>query len=140
MVRLVVTGGLGFIGSNFIRHRFSRFPESYVINLDSISYGSNLQNLAEVEDNPRYHFEKCDVRNTEKATSLIRQGDVVVHFAAETHVDRSIANPSAFLESNVIGTHSLLEAARKSNIKKFVQISTDEVYGSASSNQSFSLF
>ena len=82
-------------------------------------------------------FEKCDVRNTEEVTSLIQQADVVVHFAAETHVDRSISNPSAFLESNVIGTHTLLEAARKSKLQKFIQISTDEVYGSAPGNQTF---
>jgi dTDP-glucose 4,6-dehydratase len=137
MDRLLVTGGLGFIGSNFIRQRFSRILDSHIINLDSMSYGSNLLNLAEFEGDQRYHFEKCDVRDTEKVSSLVRQADVVVHFAAETHVDRSIASPTAFLESNVIGTHSLLDAARKANVKKFVQISTDEVYGSASGNQSF---
>jgi dTDP-glucose 4,6-dehydratase len=102
-----------------------------------MSYGSNPRNLAELDGNLRYRFEKCDVRNTQQITKLIEQVDVVVHFAAETHVDRSIANPTAFLESNVIGTHSLLEASRKANVRKFIQISTDEVYGSAPGNQSF---
>lgn len=116
----------------------SRFPATKILNMDSMSYGSNPQNLADLEDDPRYRFEKCDVRNMEKVTNRIQQADVVVNFAAETHVDRSIANPLAFLESNVIGTFTLLEAARKSKVEKFIQISTDEVYGSAPGNQSFS--
>ncbi len=135
--RLLVTGGLGFIGSTFIHDRLSRFPGSRILNLDSLSYGSNAQNLADLEDDPRYRFEKCDVRNMKEVTNLIQQADVVVNFAAETHVDRSIANPLVFLESNVIGTYTLLEAARKSKVQKFIQISTDEVYGSAPGNQSF---
>ena len=105
--------------------------------MDSLSYGSNPQNLADLENDPRYHFEKCDVRNMQNVTNFIQQADVVVHFAAETHVDRSIAKPLPFLESNVIGTCTLLEAARKSKVQKFVQISTDEVYGSAPGIQSF---
>jgi len=137
MDKLLVTGGLGFIGSNFIRERIERFPESYIINVDSMSYGSNPLNLADLEGSRRYRFEKCDIRDNEKISKLIQLVDVVVHFAAQTHVDRSIVNPSAFLESNVIGTHSLLEASRKSNIRRFVQISTDEVYGTAPGNQSF---
>ena len=137
MDRLLVTGGLGFIGSNFIHHQISRSPESYIINVDSMSYGSNPNNLTDVQSNPRYRFEKCDLRNSEQISKIIKQVELVVNFAAETHVDRSIANPTAFLESNVIGTHTLLEASRKADIRKFIQISTDEVYGSASINESF---
>jgi len=137
MDRLLVTGGLGFIGSNFIRDRMSRFPDSYIVNVDSLTYGSNLRNLADLADRRNYRLEKCDIRNSEEIAKLVQQVDVVVHFAAETHVDRSIPNPSISLENNVRGTCALLEAARKSKIKNFVQISTDEVYGSASNNQTF---
>jgi len=137
MDRLLVTGGLGFIGSNFIHDRISRFPELDIINLDSMSHGSNPSSLTDLDGNLRYRFEKCDVRNIDQITKLIQLVDVIVHFAAETHVDRSIVNPTAFLESNVIGTHNLLEASRKANVSRFIQISTDEVYGSATGNQSF---
>jgi len=137
MDRLLVTGGLGFIGSNFIHSRLSNFPDSQVTNLDSISYGANPQNLAGIERDPRYQFVKCDVRDNEKLEELVSRADVIVNFAAETHVDRSIANPSAFLESNVIGTHTLLEVSRRKSIRRFVQISTDEVYGSAAKGTSF---
>jgi dTDP-glucose 4,6-dehydratase len=137
MVKLLVTGGLGFIGSNYIQDRINRFPESSIINVDSMSYGSNPRNLASLEGNLRYRFEKCDIRNTEQITKLVKQVDLIVHFAAETHVDRSIAKPSAFLESNVIGTHSLLEASRKADVRRFVHVSTDEVYGSAPRDESF---
>jgi dTDP-glucose 4,6-dehydratase len=132
MDRLLVTGGLGFIGSNFIHDRLVKFSDSHIVNLDAVSYGANLQNLADLANDPRYRFEKCDVRNMERAAELVSNADVVVNFAAETHVDRSISTPTAFLESNVIGTCSLLEAARKNEVRKFIQISTDEVYGSAS--------
>lgn len=137
MDRLLVTGGLGFIGSNFIYHRLSNQPESHIVNLDSMSYGSNPENLASLAHDSRYQLVKADIRDGKKVEELVAQVDIVVNFAAETHVDRSISNPSAFLESNVIGTHTLLEAARKSNVRKFVQISTDEVYGSATGNESF---
>jgi dTDP-glucose 4,6-dehydratase len=132
MDRLLVTGGLGFIGSNFIHDRLVKFSDSHIVNLDAVSYGANLQNLADLANDPRYRFEKCDVRNMERVAELVSNADVVVNFAAETHVDRSISTPTAFLESNVIGTCSLLEAARKNEVRKFIQISTDEVYGSAS--------
>jgi dTDP-glucose 4,6-dehydratase len=137
MHKLLVTGGLGFIGSNFILDRLTNYPDSDIHNLDSMSYGANPQNLSRVRNDSRYHFMKCDLRDRKQVEELVSVADIVVNFAAETHVDRSIANPTAFLESNVIGTQSLLEGARKANVKKFVQISTDEVYGSASSSQSF---
>ena len=137
MDKVLVTGGLGFIGSNFIHDLMNRFPESYIINLDSMSYGSNPNNLADIERNPRYRFERCDIRKIDETIQLVREVDIIVNFAAETHVDRSIANPKVFLESNVIGTYNLLEASRKAKVRKFVQISTDEVYGSAVSNQTF---
>jgi len=100
------------------------------MNLDSMSYGSNPQNLANLQNNPRYKFVKCDVRDTARVLEVMASAELVVNFAAETHVDRSISDPEAFLQSNTIGTFSMLEAARKSNVKKFIQISTDEVYGS----------
>jgi dTDP-glucose 4,6-dehydratase len=137
MDKLLVTGGLGFIGSNFIHDQITKFSDSHIVNLDAMSYGANLQNLADLANNPRYRFEKCDLRNTQKVAELVSNIDVLVNFAAETHVDRSISTPTAFLESNVIGTCSLLEAARKNNVSKFIQISTDEVYGSASSGENF---
>src|SRR5208282_3192669 len=137
MDRLLVTGGLGFIGSNFIRNRIETFPDSYILNLDSMSYGANRQNLASEEDNSRYRFVKCDLRDTQKIGELVSSAEVIINFAAETHVDRSISNPSAFLESNVIGTYTLLEAAKKSNVRLFIQISTDEVYGPALGTKSF---
>ncbi len=137
MDRLLVTGGLGFIGSNFIRNRIESFPDSHILNLDSMSYGANRQNLANEEDNSRYQFVKCDLRDSRKIGELVSSADAIINFAAETHVDRSISNPSAFLESNVIGTYTLLEAAKKSNVRRFIQISTDEVYGPALCTKSF---
>ena len=137
MDRLLVTGGLGFIGSNFIRDRVMNFHTSHILNLDSMSYGANQQNLANEEKNSRYQFVKCDLRDAKKVGELVSSADVIVNFAAETHVDRSIANPSAFLESNVIGTYTILEAARKSNVRRFIQISTDEIYGPALGTKSF---
>jgi len=136
-MNLLVTGGLGFIGGNFIHNRLSSFPDTNVLNLDSMSYGANPRSLEDLNANLRYRFEKCNVMDTKRVGEIASQIDVIVNFAAETHVDRSISNPKVFLESNVIGTHSLLEVARKGNVQKFVQISTDEVYGSASGIASF---
>ena len=137
MHKLLITGGLGFIGSNFILDRLANYPDSDIYNLDSMSYGANPQNLARVTNDSRYHFVKCDLRDRKQIEELVSVADIVVNFAAETHVDRSISQPSAFLESNVVGTCTLLEATRNSNVRKFVQISTDEVYGSASGTKSF---
>ncbi len=135
---ILITGGLGFIGSNFIRYIAQTNQSLEIINLDSISYGAVHQNLGDSESMPGYRFVKGDVADREVVNDLVRNSEVVVHFASETHVDRSISNPEAFLHSNVLGTFTLLEAARTCNIKKFVHISTDEVYGSASGSATFS--
>jgi len=137
MSNILVTGGLGFIGSNFIHSRLSGFPDTNILNLDSMSFGANPRSLDDLNTNSRYQFEKCNVTDAKKLSEVSSQIDVIVNFAAETHVDRSISNPEAFLESNVIGTHRLLEFARKRDVRKFVQISTDEVYGSAPSTMTF---
>ena len=133
MNTVLVTGGLGFIGSNFILNYLESTPESHILNVDSMSYGSNPLNLVSLTNDSRYEFVKCDIRDTEKVTRLISSVETVVNFAAETHVDRSISDPVSFLQSNTIGTFSLLEAARKGNLSKFIQVSTDEVYGSTES-------
>lgn len=129
-MKLLVTGGAGFIGSNFVLYWLKNYPNDSIINLDLLTYAGNLENLKEVESHPGYQFVRgdiCDVPLVEKlATENI---DVIVHFAAESHVDRSIADASVFVRTNVIGTHVLLEAARKNNIR-FHHVSTDEVYGS----------
>jgi len=137
MDRLLVTGGCGFIGSNFIQNRIRTHSDSSVVNVDSLSYGSNPRNLVKVNSNPRYRFVKSDIRDSERITELVADSDVLVNFAAETHVDRSISNPQKFVESNVVGTQKLLEAAKGSKIRKFIQISTDEVYGSARRDERF---
>jgi len=131
-VNVFVTGGAGFIGSNFIRYLLNAFPDYHVINYDALTYAGNLDNLNEISEHPNYHFIKGDVRDYPLVLRILEEHniDVIVNFAAESHVDRSITNPSVFAETNVLGTQSLLEAARVLNIKKYVQISTDEVYGS----------
>lgn len=130
-MRILVTGGAGFIGSNYIRYVLREHPEDEVINLDALTYAGNLENLYDAEYNSHYHFIKGDIAKPDdvsKAFSLGVHG--VVNFAAESHVDRSILNPEAFIRSNVLGTQVLLEAARQARVDKFVQVSTDEVYGS----------
>ncbi|MGC9019578.1 MAG: dTDP-glucose 4,6-dehydratase, partial [Candidatus Bipolaricaulaceae bacterium] len=131
-MKLLVTGGAGFIGSNFIRHILKEHPDWHVVNLDKLTYAGNLANLKDVEADPRYSFVKGDIANRELVDKLFREGkfDVVVNFAAESHVDRSILDPSPFIETNIKGTQVLLEAARTYPVKRFIQISTDEVYGS----------
>jgi dTDP-glucose 4,6-dehydratase len=128
-VRLLVTGGLGFIGSNFIRYVLSKYREVEVVNLDKMGIGSNPKNLEDLEGDERYRFVKGDLLDFDLVSRLVREVDAVVNFAAETHVDRSIANPRAFLESNTVGTFNLLEAARLNNPRlRIVHVSTDEVY------------
>lgn len=127
---LLVTGGAGFIGSNFIRYWMKQHPTDKIINLDSLTYAGNLANVAEVANNPHYTFVHGSITNKSLVNSIMESVDVVVHFAAETHVDRSILNPAVFLETNVLGTHTLIEAARHSKVSRFHHISTDEVYGS----------
>ena len=129
--KVLVTGGAGFIGSNFIHYWVDRYPEDTIINLDKLTYAGNLDNLKALEDNPRYHFVKGDISDPEVVGELFQEGlNVVVNFAAETHVDRSIGNPDDFIRTDVYGTYVLLEAARHNGVECFIQISTDEVYGS----------
>ncbi|MBU0614824.1 MAG: dTDP-glucose 4,6-dehydratase [Nanoarchaeota archaeon] len=125
-MRLLVTGGCGFIGSNFIRHILEN-PDYEIINLDKLTYAGNLDNLKDIETN-RYRFVKGDICDAQTVEPLIKEVDAIVHFAAETHVDRSITNPSDFIRTNVLGTQVLLNAAKKYK-RRFHHISTDEVYG-----------
>lgn len=131
-MNLLVTGGAGFIGSNFIRHMLSLHPDCAVINLDALTYAGNRENLRDAESNPRYTFVQGDIGDRDLVRSVMEKHriDTVVHFAAESHVDRSIADPSIFVKTNVLGTQTLLEAARVRNVERFIHISTDEVYGS----------
>jgi dTDP-glucose 4,6-dehydratase len=128
--RLLVTGGAGFIGSNFIRYWLKNHPESSVINLDALTYAGTLSSVEEVSDQPNYRFVQGNITDAALVDQLMQEVDVVVHFAAETHVDRSILEPAAFVTTNVVGTQVLLEAATKHKIQRFHHISTDEVFGS----------
>ncbi len=127
---ILVTGGAGFIGSNFIRYVLRAYPSYKVINLDKLTYAGNLDNLKGFEKDPRYRFVKGDICDAAKVFPLVKKADIIVNFAAETHVDRSILSADAFIQTDVKGTFTLLEAAREARISKFVHISTDEVYGS----------
>jgi len=129
-MKLLVTGGAGFIGSNFIRHILAGHPDYKIINFDKLTYAGNLENLRGIEDNPNYSFIKGDIADEEAVENVIGKVDVIVNFAAETHVDRSILEADSFAKTNFYGTYVLLEAARKNGIEKMIQISTDEVYGS----------
>lgn len=130
-LRLLVTGGAGFIGSNFIHYMLRTYPEYQIVNLDALTYAGNLENLKGIEENSNYRFMKGDITDARFVNEVMKTGiDVVVNFAAESHVDRSILEPAAFVNTNVLGTQVLLEAAKQTGILKFVQVSTDEVYGS----------
>ncbi|MFH1721107.1 MAG: dTDP-glucose 4,6-dehydratase [Candidatus Altiarchaeota archaeon] len=129
-MKLLVTGGAGFIGSNFIRHMLDKYSDYEIVNLDKLTYAGNLENLRDIEGNPRYRFVKgdiCDKKVVEKST---KDCEAIINFAAETHVDRSIIDAGSFVHTDVFGTYRLLEAARKYDIETYLQISTDEVYGS----------
>lgn len=130
-MNIFVTGGAGFIGSNFVHYMLEKYPEYKIVNFDLLTYAGNLENLKSVEDNPNYTFIKGDIANRELVDYIVKSYkiDVIVNFAAESHVDRSITNPDSFVKTNVLGTQVLLDVARANNIEKFVQISTDEVYG-----------
>jgi len=131
MVKVLVTGGAGFIGSNFVRHAIGAHEDWMVTTLDKLTYAGRLENLAGVADHPRHRFVKGDIADPGVAGPLVRESDVVVNFAAETHVDRSIKHAGDFITTDVYGTFVLLEAARENpSLRRFVQISTDEVYGS----------
>ena len=128
VMRLLITGGAGFIGSNFVHYILYEHPEDEVVILDALTYAGNLENLKEAERNVRYRFVKGDITDAAAVDILVAECDAVVHFAAESHVDRSIVGPEAFVRTNVLGTFTLLEAARKHG-KRFHHVSTDEVFG-----------
>ncbi|MCP4607339.1 MAG: dTDP-glucose 4,6-dehydratase [Planctomycetes bacterium] len=130
-LKLLVTGGAGFIGSNFVQYALREHPEWNITNLDKLTYAGNLENLKNIEANPQYRFVKGDISDRVLIDDLLRQGfDVIVNFAAESHVDRSIIDSSPFVKTNIEGTQVLLDAAKEHRIGRFLQVSTDEVYGS----------
>ncbi len=129
-MKLLVTGGAGFIGSNFILYWIKTHPEDSVVNVDALTYAGNLENLVSVSSNPNYRFIHADITDREAMDAAVKGIDVIVHFAAESHVDRSISEPSPFIQTNIVGTQVLLDAALRHNIKRFHHISTDEVFGS----------
>jgi len=129
-MRLLVTGGCGFIGSNFIRFLLHKYPDYEIINLDKLTYAGNINNLKDLESNRNYNFYNGDICDKDLVNSLVSNCDIIVNFAAESHVDRSIDSSYDFIKTNIVGTHILLEAARLNNRKRFHHISTDEVYGS----------
>ncbi|NMM54261.1 dTDP-glucose 4,6-dehydratase [Paenibacillus aquistagni] len=138
-MKLLVTGGAGFIGSNFVLYMLKKYPDYQIVNVDSLTYAGNLENLKSIENNPNHVFVKADILDAAKMDELIGQGvDVVVNFAAESHVDRSIMEPDVFVQTNVLGTQVLLDSAKKHGVSKFVQISTDEVYGTLGATGLFS--
>ena len=129
-MKILITGGAGFIGSNFIRYMLQKYPDYFIINFDKLTYAGNLENLSDVDKNPKYSFiqgDICDPVAVEKAVSGV---DAIINFAAESHVDRSIVEAGSFVQTDVYGTYVLLEAVKKHKISKFLHISTDEVYGS----------
>ncbi|MGI8419946.1 MAG: dTDP-glucose 4,6-dehydratase [Candidatus Levyibacteriota bacterium] len=129
-MKLLVTGGAGFIGSNFIHYWMKTHPEDSIVNFDKLTYAGNLENLISVEKNPNYKFIQGDICNAEEVNAAMSGVDTIVHFAAETHVDRSITGPAVFVETNVSGTQVLLDGALKNKVKHFHHVSTDEVFGS----------
>jgi dTDP-glucose 4,6-dehydratase len=130
-MRLLITGGAGFIGANFVKFVLKNHPDYQVINFDKLTYAGNLKNLTEVERNPRYRFFRGDITSQAHVEEALGEKvEAIVNFAAESHVDRSIEDPHGFVHTNVLGTQVLLEAARKRKVERFLQVSTDEVYGS----------
>ena len=133
-MRLLITGGAGFIGSNFVRYYLANHADCEIVNFDKLTYAGNLENLRDVEDDARYAFLQGDICDVEAVSEAMQGVDVVVNFAAETHVDRSIGDPSGFLMTDIFGVHVLLSSARAHAVGMFVQISTDEVYGPATAD------
>ncbi|WP_404900340.1 dTDP-glucose 4,6-dehydratase [Priestia filamentosa] len=131
-MNILVTGGAGLIGSNFIQYMIETYPAYFIVNYDALTYAGNLDNLKEIHHHEHYTFIKGDINNRELLDTVVKEHeiDVIVNFAAESHVDRSITEPDVFIKSNVLGTQTLLDIAKENKIKKYVQISTDEVYGS----------
>lgn len=134
MKKILVTGGAGFIGANFILYMLKKYQDIEIINVDVLTYAGNLESLKEVEKHPNYSFKKADICDLQSMMELTKGVDVIVHFAAESHVDRSILEPAAFVKTNVVGTHNLLEAALKNKVKRFHHVSTDEVFGTLELN------
>jgi len=133
-MKLLVTGGAGFIGSNFILYWLKKYPDDSIVNLDALTYAGNLENLTSIKQLPNYQFVQGDICDNQLVDSVTQGIDIIVHFAAESHVDRSIQNSVPFIRTNIVGTHTLLEAALKNNIKRFHHISTDEVFGALELN------
>ena len=129
MTTLLVTGGAGFIGSCFIRHELQKYPDYKIINLDALTYCGNIENLDDVKDNPNYTFIHGNICDRKLVRNLIESSDCVINFAAESHVDNSIKHPEIFVETNVQGTLNLLQASKELGVEKYLQVSTDEVYG-----------
>ena len=129
-MKILVTGGAGFIGANFIHYWLKKYPKDQIINLDKLTYAGNLENLKKIEDNPNYHFIKGDICDEKIVNQAMKNIDTVIHFAAESHVDRSILGPAVFIQTNIVGTQVLLSAALKHKVKRFHHCSTDEVFGS----------
>jgi len=129
-MKILVTGGAGFIGSNFIRLMLKKYPDYTIINLDKFTYCGNIENLRDIKDNPRYESIKGDISDADTVKKAMAGCDAIINFAAESHVDRSIKDPNRFVKTNVHGAMTLLKCARESNMARFVQIGTDEVYGS----------
>lgn len=128
-MKLLVTGGAGFIGSNFILYWLQKYPDDEILNVDLLTYAANLTNLSSVESNKNYRFIKGDIADPQVALNVTKEIDVIIHFAAESHVDRSIIDPALFIKTNIQGTFNLLEAALKNSVRRFHHISTDEVFG-----------
>jgi len=130
MKRLLITGGAGFIGSNFLRFMLNKYPQYHFLNVDKLTYAGNSLTIEDLNSHPNYRFVQGDITDGSLMNELVSNVDVIVNFAAESHVDRSIESPDIFVKTNILGTQVLLEAARKHGIQRYVQISTDEVYGS----------
>lgn len=128
-MNLLVTGGAGFMGSNFIHYILRQYPDYKIINFDKLTYAGNLENLRDIENDPRYRFVKGDIADKQALEQVVEGVDAIVNFAAETHVDRSILDPEAFLRTDIFGTYNLLEIVKEKKLSRLVQISTDEVYG-----------
>lgn len=129
MKTLLVTGGAGFIGSCFVRHILKKYPDYKVINLDALTYAGNIENLDDVKDNPNYKFVHGNICDKKLVAEIVNEVDYIINFAAESHVDRSITGPEIFIDTNVKGTLNLLQCAKNSKIERYLQVSTDEVYG-----------
>lgn len=129
MKQVLVAGGAGFIGCNFVRYALRKHSDWHVTVLDALTYAGHLENLEDVKDDPRFSFIKGDIRSVDDVAEPVKSADIVVNFAAETHVDRSIVEPEAFITTDVLGVYTLMEAAKKHGVERFIQVSTDEVYG-----------